>query len=61
MKQTPSDPVVDEIREVRHRISERFAHDARRLVAYYAALQEQYRERLLTNPDQREQHDPHAA
>ena len=27
MNPTPSDPVIDEIREVRHRISERFGHD----------------------------------
>ena len=41
-----SDPVIDEIREVRHRISERFAHDPVRLVAYYTEFQERYRDRL---------------
>ncbi len=30
----PPDPVIDEIREVRRRISERFDHDPERLVAY---------------------------
>lgn len=35
MKQSQSDPVIDEIREVRHRISARVAHDPARLVAYY--------------------------
>lgn len=46
MKPNLSDPVIDEIREVRHRISERFAHDPARLVAYYVELQERYRDRL---------------
>ncbi len=33
---TPTpDPVIDEIREVRSRISARFGHDPRRLVAHY--------------------------
>jgi hypothetical protein len=35
MKQSQSDPVIDEIREVRHRISARFDHDPARLVTYY--------------------------
>jgi hypothetical protein len=47
MTPIPNDPVNDEIREVRHRISERCGHDTRRLVAYYIALQEQYRDRLI--------------
>jgi hypothetical protein len=41
MNPKPSDPVVDEIRAVRHRISERFDHDPERIVAYYRKLQEQ--------------------
>jgi len=41
------DPVIDEIREVRHQISERFGHDPVQLVAYYLELQEQYRDRLI--------------
>ena len=47
MKQSQSDPVIDEIREVRHRISARFEHDPARLVAYYMELQKQYQERLI--------------
>jgi hypothetical protein len=47
MKQITSDPVIDEIREIRHRISERFDHDPARLVAYYIELQKQYKDRLL--------------
>ena len=49
MKQN-ADPVIDEIREVRHRISERFGHDPERLVAYYMEMQEQYRDRLIHTP-----------
>ncbi len=46
-KPDPADPVIEEIREVRHRISARFEHDPVRLGAYYMELQERYRERLL--------------
>jgi hypothetical protein len=41
------DPVIDEIREVRHRISARFEHDPSRLVAYYMELQKRYQDRLI--------------
>ncbi len=44
------DPLVDEIRKVRHELSERFGHDPARLVEHYMKLQDQYRERLLTPP-----------
>ena len=47
MKAKPSDPVIDEIREVRHRISEKVGHDPSKLVAYYMQLQEKYRDRLI--------------
>ena len=47
MKRTPSDPVIDEIRDVRHRISARFGHDPARLVAFYMELQKQYEDRLI--------------
>jgi hypothetical protein len=46
-QQHDSDPVIDEVREVRHRISARFDHDPSRLVAYYMELQEQYKDRLI--------------
>jgi hypothetical protein len=42
-----SDPVIDEIREVRHRISARFGHDPAKLVAHYMELQKQVRDRLI--------------
>jgi hypothetical protein len=46
--QIPPDPVIDEIREIRHRISEQCGHDPRRLLDYYLAVQERYRDRLVT-------------
>jgi len=62
MQAKQNDPVVDEIREVRHRISERFDHDPARLVAYYMKLQEEYRDRLLRQELSSKQHeDPSAA
>src|SRR5680860_956499 len=50
MKQTDVDPVIDEIREARRRISARVDHSPARLVDYYIRLQEQYRERLVPSP-----------
>jgi len=47
MSQLPRDPVIDEIREVRHRISERVDHDPKRLLEYYMRLQEQHRDRFI--------------
>ena len=44
---TKADPAIDEIREIRHWISERFDHDPERLVAYYMELQEKYRDRFV--------------
>ena len=47
MKQNLSDPVIDEIREVRHRISARFDHDPTQMVAFYMEMQKQYEDRLI--------------
>ena len=47
MKQNLSDPVIDEIREVRHRISARFGHDPTQIVAFYVEMQKQYQDRLI--------------
>ena len=47
MPQGPADPVIDEVPEVRHRISKRVGHDPARLVAYYMELQEQFSSRLV--------------
>ena len=46
MKRNLGDPAIDEIREVRHRISARFGHDPTRLVAFYMELQKQYGDQL---------------
>ena len=50
MRSTPRDPVVEEIREVRHQISARFGHDPERLYEHYLRLQEEHRDRLLSTP-----------
>ena len=44
------DPVIDEIREIRHRISAMCGHDPAKLVAYFQQIQEQYSDRLITAP-----------
>ena len=54
MNQNLSDPVIDEVWEVRHRISARFAHDPAQLVAYYMELQKQYQDRLIETAKQAE-------
>lgn len=56
MNLNSQDPVVDEIREIRHRISEQFGHDPARLVGYYLELQKKYRDRLLENAKTAEEH-----
>ena len=48
-----SDPIIDEIREVRHRISEECGHDPAKLVQRYMEMEkEKYADRLVdaTNP-----------
>ena len=47
MTEQPEDPVVDEVREARHRVSQTCGHDPARLVEHYMKLQERYKERLL--------------
>ena len=46
----PSDPIIDEIRAVRHRISEEFDHDPKKLVEHYMKLQERHADRLVRPP-----------
>ena len=41
------DPVIDEIRKIRHDISAEHGHDPRKLVEHYMKLQEKYRDRLV--------------
>jgi hypothetical protein len=61
MNPTPNDPVIDEIREVRRRISERVGHDPARLAAYYMEMQERYRDRLTVAAEAPERTDQPAA
>lgn len=44
------DPAIDEIREIRHRISAMCDHDPAKLVAYFQKLQEQHVNRVITSP-----------
>ncbi len=44
------DPVIDEIREIRHRISASCDHDPAKLVANLMQYQEQFRDRLIDDP-----------
>ena len=56
-----SDPVIDEVREVRRRISEQCGHDPERLVAYYMEFQKQFRDRLIERVEPPAVSDPSAA
>ena len=47
-----TDPTIDEIRAVRHRISEQFGHDPKKLCEHYMRLQEEkYADRLVRSTD----------
>ncbi|KAB2960176.1 MAG: hypothetical protein F9K13_06370 [Candidatus Methylomirabilis oxygeniifera] len=61
MKQRQSDPVIDEIRDVRRRISARVAHDPARLVAHYMELQKQDQDRLIETEKTAQRIDQSAA
>jgi hypothetical protein len=45
-----SDPIVDEVRQIRREMSARFGHDPVRLVEYLMEFQKQYRDRLVPPP-----------
>jgi len=61
MNRQHDDPVIDQIREIRHRISARVDHDPARLVEYYMQLQEQYAGRLIDTSESPDQADQPAA
>lgn len=44
------DAEIARIREVRHQISEQFAHDPYRMVAHYIELQKEHPEKLIPAP-----------
>jgi hypothetical protein len=60
MDQIQNDPPVEEVRELRRRISARFDHDPDQWVAYYLRLQEQYKDRLIDTAKKKDT-DEHAA
>jgi hypothetical protein len=47
MSRSEQGPVIDEVREVRGRISARFGHDPQQIVDYYIELQKAHADRLL--------------
>ena len=57
MKRNLNDPVIDEIREVRHRISAGFDHDPTQLVSFYLEMQKQYQDRLIETAKNTERRD----
>ena len=61
MRQNLNDPVIDEIREVRHCISARFDHDPTKLVNFYIEMQKQYQNRLIKTANRSEHNDQPAA
>jgi hypothetical protein len=52
---TTPDPVIDEIQEIRHKISAMCDHDPDKLIAYYQKLQEQLNDRLIGAPKKPDQ------
>ena len=50
MNQATPDPVIDEIREIRHGISARYEHDPAKLVAFLIQFQQQFKDRLIYDP-----------
>jgi hypothetical protein len=44
------DPLIDEIRAARHRISARFGHDTKALLDHYREMEKQYADRVLRTP-----------
>ncbi len=45
------DPAIDEIRNVRHKISEEFGHDAARHLVFLKQMQETQSGRVIINTD----------
>ena len=49
-KAVPPDPLIDEIREIRRELSERFGNDVYRLGRYLQEREQQDAENLVTQP-----------
>ena len=58
---TSHDAPIDEIRAVRHNISERVGHNPDRLVAYSLELQKKYQDRMVGAAKKLESKDQSAA
>ena len=56
-----SDPVIDEVRAVRCRISAQFDHDPDKLIEHYVKLQERHADRLIGKAEESEPNDEAAA
>jgi hypothetical protein len=41
------DPTVDEVRRIRHEMSAEYGHDPRRILKYFAAIQDRLKDRLV--------------
>lgn len=50
-------PVVEEIREIRRRLSARFDHDLSRYVAHLIEMEDEYRDRLVPADPKRDSGD----
>ena len=48
----PSDPAIDEIRQIRHEMSAEAGHDPLRLIEIILQVQERHKDRLLAGGDQ---------
>jgi hypothetical protein len=46
------DPTLIRIREARHRISEECGHDPQRIVEYYAKLEKNYQDRIISDSEE---------
>lgn len=44
------DVAIDEIRQVRHRISEKYGHDTKALLEHYRELQKRFESRIVKEP-----------
>jgi hypothetical protein len=52
------DIAIEEIREVRHRISERFGHDTKALLDHYRELEKKYKDRMVTDTSEQQHEQP---
>ena len=56
-----SDPVIDEVRSVRRKISASYGHDVRKMIADHIEQQQRYADRLIMPRHRRRAVKKHAA